>query len=124
MSEHCPGCRGTIEPEYLRPEPCPGLASSSAPAGLARCHCGRPWDEHDSHYPENRDRLASAPAPAGLDGLDPVIDWVERQQNTPWAESWSQDFRHGYDTAVEEVDRIVSYVRAAIRPAEDAGERP
>ena len=34
-----------------------GLASSPAPAG---CHCGKPWEDHDVHYPD-----PASPAPAG-----------------------------------------------------------
>jgi hypothetical protein len=57
--------------------------------------------------------------------VDAVEDWVTRQQNTPWAESWSQDFRNGYDAALEEVDAIVAYQEAveaeAAAPASSAG---
>ncbi len=60
---------------------------------------------------EEAERAIEA-AVSAREGLDPrikaVVDWVERQQNTPWAESWSQDFRAGYDAAMEEVDALLS----------------
>ena len=32
----------------------------------------------------------------------PMVEWIERQSNTPWSPGFSEEFQRGYDTAVEE----------------------
>jgi hypothetical protein len=48
--------------------------------------------------------------------FDRVVDWVLRQQNTEWSEGFSEDFKRGYDAAMEEVDALVSARSALAAP--------
>jgi len=37
------------------------------------------------------------------DALDGLVAWLASRDATNWSPGWSEDYRNGYDTAVEEV---------------------
>ena len=47
------------------------------------------------------------------DALDGLVAWLASRDATNWSPGWSEDYRNGYDTAVEEV-------RTALATAEEA----
>ena len=46
---HCPGCRGWIEPEYLRREDCPGIRAEARAAALDEARAA--VEDAESPYP-------------------------------------------------------------------------
>lgn len=38
------------------------------------------------------------------DAQRPVREWAEIQRHSPWSEGWSEEFKRGYDAALEEVE--------------------
>ena len=93
-----------------------GSSSSPAPAGL---DAERAAIEAGTHKPAVDDfgnqYLATSPAPAGLD-VDEIADGVRFAGGGGTSDYW-RGFNDG-------IDKMAEALRAATRPAEDAGERP
>lgn len=45
---------------------------------------------------------------AEADKVEAVREWVERQSAARWSPGWSDEFKRGYDAALEEVSGLVS----------------
>ena len=56
-------------------------------------------------------RLEIATLRAALDGL---VKWVASRDATNWSPGWSEDYRNGYDTAVEEVRAALATAKSEV----------
>lgn len=51
--------------------------------------------------------LAEAAEQGAREARSPLVLWLESRLTTKWSDGWSEDFRRGYDAAVEEVSARV-----------------